>query len=315
MSKKKSIQPEQFELPTIANQLNAPADTFPPEQTAASEAASAEPQIDKPMTAIKSTTPGELSETATEPVAESFVSESPVSISSPAKSDATNPVAENVALSASDPEAGTAVIVGEAEVVQPDAPNASDPEADRRDFERLDRIFRGWMKDFHSAGNALAEINRRDLWSVGGHASWAAYSTNVCGMSKTQANRLIAAAGVMENLKQLAPVGVTPFPLPRNESQVRPLFRLKDREKQASAWHLSIERAGTQPTSDIIQMVVAELMAEDGPSGDAKPNRKRLIADAYHHLEAAVSSGLAMEEVGNRLKKLGELLKLARSAA
>jgi hypothetical protein len=44
---------------------------------------------------------------------------------------------------------------------------------------------------------------------------------------------------------------------------------------------------------------------------EKKPTRQQRIADAYHQLDAAVTSGLSLEEVGNRLKKLGELLKLA----
>ena len=308
--------------------MNDSVTQAPSEQAADSEteAALTPAQIEEPVSAIESTITEELAiiqeEHVAEPVAEegaeSPVRKSPVGKSRVPKSPVPEPLATELVTepqAAGDPQFETGVIVVEAEIMPPDAPNAFAPETDHQDFVRLDCIVRRWMKDFPSAGKALSEINRRELWRPGGHASWAAYSTNVCGMSKTQANRLIAAAEVIEDLKQVTPTGVTPLLLPRNESPVRPLCRLKGREKRATAWHRAVERAGSQPTSKIIQDVVAALMAEENPEANNKPNRKQRIADAYHQLDAAVTSGLALEEIGNRLKKLGELIKLPRRAA
>jgi protein gp37 len=312
----------QLGRPSIVNRnsstLPVQAAQSPPEPTADSkieaEPEAAEFETAKPMSAIASTLPQEL---ATEPVAEhvapASIAKSSSEESRPAKAPvADSPVAESSAPEQDDDLGSDIGDPVDMEVVPEDDTIASAPETDREKFGRLDGLVRDGGRAYQIAGDALFTIQQEKLWKSGGHASWSAYCNDVREMSRTQANRLIAAAEVRKNIQQVTPNGVAPLILPKNESQVRPLFLLKSPQKQASAWNLAVKGAnGAQPTATEISVAVAELMAEDPPVVKTKPNRQQQIAHAYHHLDAAVTSGLSLEEVGNRLKKLGELLKLA----
>lgn len=301
-----------------SSKLAVHAAQSPPEPTADSkieaESEAVEFETEKPMSATASTSP---QGPATEPVAET-IAMAPISKSSAAKGrPAKAPVADSPVSALTAPEQeddlGSDIVDPvDMEVVPAANTIASAPETDREKFGRLDGLVRDGGRAYQTAGDALFTIQQEKLWRAGGHASWSAYCNDVREMSKTQANRLIAAAEVRRNLEQVTPTGVGPLILPKNESQVRPLFLLKNPEKQAFAWNLAVKGAnGAQPTAKEISAAVAELMVEDPPVVKTKPNRKQRIADAYHQLDAAVTAGLPLEEVGNRLKKLGELLKLA----
>ncbi len=83
------------------------------------------------------------------------------------------------------------------------------------------------LSTFRDVGEALVAIRDRRLYRED-FSSFEAYCRGKWGISKTQANRQIAAAKVAENL---APIGL----IPANESVVRPLTSL-NADQQRVVW-------------------------------------------------------------------------------
>lgn len=318
----------QLGRPSILNRdstkLAVHATQVPSEQVADSDAesgaASAQSQIKQPVSAMESTAPEELE---AEPVDEHVakpIADSPVSGPPPTEHFAeSHPVGDpETDTGLSVPHAGTPTSSGRRRAAKgrsaPNSPvaNSSAQEIERQDYLRLDAEVRRDLRTFKSVGKALEEIRDRELWRAGGHVSWAAYCLTVGGLTKVHANRQIKAAKIDDTITKVKPTGSTLIEiLPSTEWQIRPLYALEeDPTKLTSAWALAVKGAnGGQPTAKQVSDAVAKLM--ESPPVSNKPKRKELIAAAYRQLDAAVTSGLALEEIGNRLKELGELLKLA----
>ena len=175
-----------------------------------------------------------------------------------------------------------APVVVLAEVVTNDsaAPIGHNPETpavghasghDLIEFQRLDAIVRRGWDMFVDWGVALKEIRDRELWKAGGHASWNAYCQDVAGMSRSYANRQIRSAGVTKAIAEVVPIGTTQRVLPRAESQVRPLLRIKDDNLIPELWDRAVTReGGKQPTAETVKQIVAEALEEqDKPTAPA----------------------------------------------
>lgn len=113
------------------------------------------------------------------------------------------------------------------------------------------------MASFELIGSALAAIRDDRLYRAD-HKTFALYCTKRWDLSPQHVNRLIAAAGVVENLE---PTGSKP----KTESQVRALTQLPA-EEQAEAWEEAVEEAdGEEPTAAEVAAVVKKRKAEKKP--------------------------------------------------
>jgi len=135
---------------------------------------------------------------------------------------------------------------------------ASDVTEALNDFERKEldeleeRIERG-IKTFVDVGLALMEIRDRRLYRQD-FDTFEGYCQNRWGFVRRQADRLIEAANIVENLR---PIGLI---LPSVESQARPLTSLP-LDQQIQAWKVAVDTAPeTGITAAHVQKVVDEII-------------------------------------------------------
>ena len=125
-------------------------------------------------------------------------------------------------------------------------------ETDR--LAELEEIIEKGLKTFTHVGKSLIEIRDSKLYKEE-YSTFNSYCKERWGMVKTQANRLISASNVVDNL---TPMGVI---LPTNERQVRPMTKLEP-EQQAVAWDKAVEVSeGNVPTAKVVQEVVKDMTA------------------------------------------------------
>jgi hypothetical protein len=107
-------------------------------------------------------------------------------------------------------------------------------EVERESLDKLEQVIERGKQTFFAVGHALAEIRKQRLYRAS-HRDFASYLHDRWGMSRTQGDRLIMAAKVVENL---TPIGV----IPEHESQARHLAKLEEKE-QVAAWKEALETA------------------------------------------------------------------------
>ncbi len=147
---------------------------------------------------------------------------------------------------------------------------------EREDLTELERKIEGGMKTFCEVGMALLSIRDRRLYRAE-HGTFEAYCRERWGVTKTHANRLIAAHGVVV---ALAPTGAVP---PATEREARPLVGLPP-ETAAAALEGAREQAASEGRAMTAEDV-AEFAAEAGidPASLSRPKpppdpRKRAVA-------------------------------------
>jgi phage N-6-adenine-methyltransferase len=120
---------------------------------------------------------------------------------------------------------------------------------------KLEAVIERGLATFVDVGNALLSIRDSKLYRES-HTTFEDYCRERWQMSKTNANRLIQAAEVTENL---TPFGVI---LPTSESQARPLTRLEP-EEQIVAWEKAVSTASNRKiTAAHVQSVVDEITSK-----------------------------------------------------
>ncbi len=144
---------------------------------------------------------------------------------------------------------------------------------------QLEEVIKGGLKSFIDVGAALAEIRHSKLYKLLGYKSFSSYCEERWGMVRRNADRLIKASVVVENIssstdreiienethgsqKALLTSKSQKIPTPCNERQIRPLTKLKP-QLQPVAWHRA---ALTAPDGKIterhVKKVVKEMLAE-----------------------------------------------------
>ena len=119
----------------------------------------------------------------------------------------------------------------------------------------LENTIKAGLDTFVEVGNALLEIRDSRLYRVD-HPTFEDYCKTKWGMSKPYAIQLICASNVVENLKTVA-IATTP----QNESQVRPLTKLKKPDQQREAWVRAVKSSPTgKPTAKLVKMFVDEIL-------------------------------------------------------
>lgn len=172
---------------------------------------------------------------------------------------------------------------------------ASDPKrltsAELNDLERCTEIVDRFVKvHYREAGQALAEIRDKRLYRST-HETFNDFVKTRWNMGENYANRLIAAAGVAQNL---TPTGT----IPQTERLARPLAALPA-DDQAEAWNEARDLAGNDPVRpEHVETAVAK----------RKPKKR---SKRPKPLRIRVPGGIVIIETG---KGFSDFLSCLRSA-
>ena len=131
--------------------------------------------------------------------------------------------------------------------------------------ETITRIL---VEGIFRAGAILRKIRNEKLYQPD-HRTFEDYLLNRWGWSYSHVHRIVDASVVTNNLLT-SPIGE--FVHPTAESQVRPLVRLKDPEKQRTVWNRAVQIAeGRVPTAKQVKTAVLEI----GPPPSPKDRRAK----------------------------------------
>lgn len=146
---------------------------------------------------------------------------------------------------------------------------------ERQEWQRaLKAIEKGWST-FIEVGLTLRQIRESRLYRED-YPSWKAFCCEVVGISKSEADRQIIDAEVVETLK--TPIGVSgdEQPLPKNRSHARELAKLKDADARRQAWTQVLAKAGSRPiTAKLVKETIEPVKPPKSPKLDAKPLSKK----------------------------------------
>jgi hypothetical protein len=129
------------------------------------------------------------------------------------------------------------------------------------DLEQLEEVLRrtrGKESEFYDQGKALEAIRGRRLYRQT-HGTFERYCSDKWDLSRGTAYQLIAAARVVDNVRDSTPERT----VPANEAQARPLTRLAD-DDQREAWVAVVRTAPDgKITAAHVQAVVDDLLGHD----------------------------------------------------
>ena len=117
---------------------------------------------------------------------------------------------------------------------------------------QLEAVIKKYRQDFYSVGKALTEIRDARHYHKLSFKSFESYLRLRWDMGRSQAYRLIQAAGVIDNL---SPIGEI---LPKNEAQARPLTKL-DTFSQRRLWREFLKTQKALSARNIKKFVSAHL--------------------------------------------------------
>lgn len=126
-------------------------------------------------------------------------------------------------------------------------------------LENLEKIIERGQKAFYETGNALKTINEKELYKEQ-YSSFETYCQERWGMTSRNANYLMTAADIMNNLKEN-----NCSQLPVNEYQIRALKSLEP-EDQVKVWNEVINNAPNgKITGDLVKEVVKKHQQQKQP--------------------------------------------------
>jgi len=116
----------------------------------------------------------------------------------------------------------------------------------------LEKVIHENIMSFYRLGSALKEIHDRKLYRAE-FKDFESYCKERWSFGKSQGYRLIESTKIIQNLSPIGDI------LPINESQIRPLAKLKP-EKQKKAWKKAVETAPEgKVTAAHVKKIVLEL--------------------------------------------------------
>lgn len=129
--------------------------------------------------------------------------------------------------------------------------------AQRARLQELESIVEHGLQIFYEVGKALDEIREQKLYRET-HKTFEAYCLDNWGLGRRTADRFIAAAQVIENLR---PIGLK---IPTKENQVRPLTGLPP-ELQLEIWQEALESSPNgMPTGAAVKRLVEDRFPSSG---------------------------------------------------
>lgn len=126
-------------------------------------------------------------------------------------------------------------------------------------------IVKKGLTTFYEVGTALKQLHDRRLY-LGTHDNFEDFCRDEFDMTRAYAHRLIAAAKIVDNIKEASPIGDTP----PAESIARPLTELPE-DEQGEAWQEALDTApkdeGGAPvvTAKHVEAVVAKKLGKPAP--------------------------------------------------
>lgn len=186
-------------------------------------------------------------------------------------------------------------------------------EADKAEFQRLNEIVHKGVTGFIEAGDALRQIQVGKLWRAGGFNTWEDYCRSVAGMSRIHAHRLIQASECVMELRKSSNFSI----LPENESQVRPLLRIKDPETRIEIWDTvlyqveSRKPSGKPTAKEVASMVYAYVTSNDVGDDNSitkPPSLKERRSGVVSKIRAAVAERHSWDDVEKLLADLERLI-------
>ena len=136
---------------------------------------------------------------------------------------------------------------------------------DGSELSHYEAIIQKGMDTFVEVGTALLEIRDRKLY-LNAHETFENYCRDRWAMTRRHADRQIEAAQVVVNMR---PIGLKSDPLPKTESQARPLAKLP-KEEQSKAWKEAVDKTNGKPTAKAVQEVVDARLGK--PTGKSTVN-------------------------------------------
>lgn len=177
-------------------------------------------------------------------------------------------------------------------------------------FKIFDKIVRCGQKMYVEMGLALDEIARHELWKDAEYKSWNAYCKDLCGISRSHANRLILSAKIAVFLSKQTPAGYEAEDMvPCSESQVRPLSKLKEQAQWVDAWCQAVKIANGQPTQKNVEDVVREMTGVPVSKSSEKLNLREIVKDVVERIRILIAEGRPSEEIKALLIEIEEAVK------
>jgi hypothetical protein len=141
--------------------------------------------------------------------------------------------------------------------------------AERARLQELESIVEHGLQIFYEVGKALDEIREQKLYRET-HKTFEAYCLDNWGLGRRTADRFIAAAQVIENLR---PIGLK---IPTKENQVRPLTGLPP-ELQLEIWQEALESSPNgMPTGAAVKRLVEDRFPSSGSGLRGKDDASEL---------------------------------------
>jgi len=137
------------------------------------------------------------------------------------------------------------------------------------ELRRCEGVVEKGLVAFLDVGQALWQIRQSRLYREK-HTTFEEYVEDRWLMSKSQAYRLISATEIVHQIEEAgSPIGDNgEHLLPANAAQARPLSQLA-KHQRAGAWQTAVEKAGGQPTAQVVQEVVSEMLPPKPEKADA----------------------------------------------
>jgi len=149
--------------------------------------------------------------------------------------------------------------------------------SEKQEFRKCEAVIRRGVKTFVEVGTALKRIQEGQLYRES-HTTFDEYCKDRWEMSRAHAYRLIESAKVVEDV---APTGSAP----KNESQARPLSRLRSAQARQEAWKEAEGSSGSgEVTAKAVEAAVARVKkAESGegvePDDGVDPMKLTICSD------------------------------------
>jgi len=181
-------------------------------------------------------------------------------------------------------------------------------------LSQCEQIIRKGLETFVEVGNALLAIRDQRLYRSS-HDTFEEYCRDKWKFTARQANRLIGAGGVVENLIQDQLVSSVPAAIPENEAQARPLAPLTP-PQQVKAARIVAKKSDKPTTKDFEE--AAEKVADKKPRVTASNNSTTKTATGKASIETlieVIDEVQTMVRVGKPKEAVLAKLKVAADLA
>jgi len=185
--------------------------------------------------------------------------------------------------------------------------------AEEQTLVECEQTIRTGLDTFIEVGNALLVIRDQSLYRSS-HATFEAYVRDKWKFTARQANRLIGAGGVVENLKRDQLVSNVPAAIPLNEAQARPLAALTPPQQVKAAQIVASKTS--EPTAKDFEEAAGEVAEEKASITVGKPAKSKPVTgkasletliELIDEVETMVRAGRPKEAVLAKLKAAADL--------